>query len=413
MLIWLKNRKRMAVIVSVLLVLGGAGFYMSRGDAGDKAETVITESAVERGDLTLSWKSDGSAEREEAYLDFSVGGVLKSVFIKQGDTVATGQKLAEIDSENYEKALKAAEINYKKAKASYESAVQSKKLSQISERQSLNAAKVALDKAAAEYLPMAQLTDAYSAQEIELSRISYETSKTSYENQLARFDLMRQNDSDVQTQKANLESSEIALKQAQEDLSDTVLTAAANGRVVAINKVAGDYVRSSTDASSSDEGHLLTLAPNETVNVVVDVQEIDYSKLTVGQTANVTFEASEGKTYSGTVTSVEAVPTIDNNGIVTYSATLQLNSEASEIQTGMSGTVEFIQKQVKDVLIIPNKAVYIQDKKQMVKVKTADGATEERVIKTGFTDGTNAEVITGLEMGETVLIETVNTGATK
>lgn len=410
---WLKNKKRLAVIVAALLVLSGAGYYMSRGDTGDAEETVITESAVERGNLTLSWKSDGSAEREEVYLDFSVGGVLKTLYINQGDTIVAGQKLAEIDSKEYEKALVTAQINYKKAKASYDSAVQSKKLSQISERQSLNSSKVALDKAAAEYLPMAQLTEAYSAQELELSRISYETAKSSYENQLARFDLMQQSDSDVQTQKANLESAEIALKQAQENVADTVLMATSNGRIAAITGVAGDYVRSSTDASSSDQGHLFTLSPNEKVNVVVDVQEIDYSKLTVGQTANVTFEASEGKTYTATVTSVEAVPTIDNNGIVTYSATLQLTSEAPEIQTGMSGTVEFIQKQVKDVLIIPNKAVFIEEKKQMVKVKTAEGATEERVIKTGFTDGTNVEVASGLEMGETVLIETVKTGATK
>ncbi len=410
---WLKNRKRQMALVLALVAFGGAGYYMSRGHTDSSTETVITEATAEQGDLTLSWKSDGSADREETYLDFSVGGVLKTLSVKQGDTITAGQKLAEIDPEEYKKALAEAQINYKKAKAAYDSALQSNALSKISERQSLNSAKVALDKAAAEYLPMAKLPDVYSAQALELSRVAYESAKSTYENQLARFDLMQQSDSDIQTQRANLESAEMSLAQAQENYADTVLYASGNGRVVEITGVPGDYVRSSTDASSSDQGHLFTLVTNEQVNVVVNVQEIDYSKLAVGQTANVVFEASEGKTYTAVVTSVEAVPVIDNNGIVTYSATLRLESEAPEIQSGMSGTVEFIQKQVKDVLIIPNKAVTIKDKKQVVKVKTAEGVTEERVVTTGFTDGTQTEVLSGLKMGETLLIETVKTGATK
>lgn len=409
----LKGRRKQGVLVVALLVLAGAGYYVVKGQAADPSEPVITETVVEQGDLKLSWKSDGSAKRDEIYLDFSVGGVLKALNVQQGDTITVGQKLAEINPKDYQKAVTTAEINYKKAKAAYDSAVNSKKISDLSEQQSLNSAKEALDKAAADYLPKAQLTEAYSAQEIELSRMAYESAKTTYEGELSRFDLMKQDNSNLQTQKANLDSAQIALNQAKTDLNDTVLTSDTNGRIVKITGVTGDYVRSSTDAASSDQGHLFTLAPNEKVSVVVAVQEIDYSKLTVGQQALVTFEASEGKTYPAKVTSVEVMPTIDNNGIVTYSATLLLDSEAPKIQTGMSGTVEFIQKEKKDVLIIPNKAVYISDKKQMVKVKTDAGAVEERVITTGFTDGTKAEVVSGLKAGETVLIETVKTGATK
>lgn len=396
-----------------LLALAGAGYFVVRGQTESKVETVTEEAIVEKGDLKLSWKSDGSAEREAVYLDFSVGGVLKAVYIQEGEYIKKGQVLAEIEPQDYQEQYKTADINYQKAKAAYDSAVSSKALSNIEERQQLNAAKVALDKAAAEYLPISGLTEVYSAQELELSRVAYESAKTTYEAQLARFDLMKASNTDVATQKANLEAAAIALDQAKQDLTDTVLVAEADGRVLSISGSAGDYVRSSTDADSSDSEHLFTLAANEQVNVVVSVQEIDYGKLSVGQTAEVTFEASEGKIYPATVTSVEVLPTIDSNGIVTYEATLVLDEEASEIQTGMSGTVEFIQKQVSDVLIIPNKAVTMVDKKQTVQVKTAAGKAEARTITTGFTDGTDAEVVSGLEEGETVLIETVKTGAAK
>lgn len=407
------KKKSLMILAAGLLVAACAGYYAVKGQTQGAAETVTEEATVERGDLKLSWKSDGSAEREAVYLDFSVGGALKAVYIQEGEYIKKGQVLAEIEPDNYQEQYQTAEINYKKAKAAYESAISSKSLSDISERQQLNSAKVALDKAAAEYLPISQLTEAYSAQELELSRVAYESAKSTYEAQLSRFDLMKASNTDVATQKANLESAQIALDQAKQDLTDTVLTAETDGRVLSISGKTGDYVRSSSDADSSDSDHLFTLATNEQVNVVVSVQEIDYGKLTVGQTAVVSFEAAEGKTYPAKVISVEVLPTIDGNGIVTYEATLALDGEAPEIQTGMSGTVEFIQKQQADVLIIPNKAVSIVDKKQVVSVKNAAGAAEQRVITTGFTDGTRAEVLSGLKAGETVLIETVKAGEKK
>ncbi len=407
------KKKTLIFLVAGLLALSGMGYFVVKGQTNDTAETVTEESIVERGDLKLSWKSDGSAERDAFYLDFTVGGTLKALYINEGEYIKKGQVLAEVDPQDYQEQYKTAEINYQKAKAAYESAVSSKSLSDISERQQLNAAKVALDKAAAEYLPMSQLTEAYSAQELELSRVAYESAKSTYESQLSRFDLMKASNTDVATQKANLESAEIALAQAKQDLTDTVLVAETDGRVLSISGTIGDYVRSSSDADSSDSDHLFTLATDELVNVVVSVQEIDYAKLTVGQAAVVTFEAAEGKTYPAKVTSVEVLPTIDSNGIVTYESTLALDGEAAEIQTGMSGTVEFIQKQQADVLKIPNKAVSIVEKKQVVSVKTTSGATEQRVITTGFTDGTDTEVLTGLTEGETVLITTVKTEAAK
>lgn len=412
-MIRLPIQKKALATLAVLLVLAGAGYYTVRGQTDTAVQTVTEEIAVERGDIKLSWKSDGSAEREAAYLDFSVGGVLKALYVQVGEYITAGQTLAEIDPSDYQEQYLSAEISYQKAQAAYESAVSSKALSDISERQQLNSAKTALDRAAAEYLPMAQLTEVYSAQELELSRVAYEAAKSAYETQLDRFDLMKASQTDVITQRANMAAAEMALEQARKNLNDTVLTAAADGRILGIDGKTGSYVRSSTDAGSSDSGHLFTLATSEAINVVVSVQEIDYGKLSVGQAAVVTFEAAEGRRYPAAVTAVEVMPAIDGNGIVTYQATLALDEAAPEIQTGMSGTVEFIQKLQADVLKIPNKAVFMKDRKQTVKVKTASGAVELRTITTGFTDGTTSEVLSGLEMGELVLVETVKAGAKK
>lgn len=395
----------------IVLVLVAGGWYLYGSRQGETKTTTVTETPVKQGDLKLSWKTDGSAVRDSEYLDFAVGGVLKNLYVKLGDTVTVGQQLAEIEPETYASALKNAEINYRKALAVYTSTKNSRELSLLDERLKLESARQAYEKASAEYLPMTGLSGVYSDQELALARIAYETAKASYDAQSARIKIVEGNNSDIESQKAGLDAAEIALKQAQEDLADTVLKAKGAGRIMGISGVAGAYVRSGDDASTSGDGHFLTLAPDESVQVAVDVQETDYGKLSVGQSALVTFEASEGVEYPAEVTEVSLIPTVDSNGVVTYSATLVLNGEAPEIQTGMSCTVEFIQKEAPGVLIIPNKAVYITDRKQMVKVKTSEGGFEERVIKTGFTDGTQAEVSSGLQLGDTVLVESVGTGA--
>jgi len=56
-----------------------------------------------------------------------------------------------------------------------------------------------------------------------------------------------------------------------------------------------------------------------------------------------------------------------------------------------------------NVLLISNKAIFIEEGKQFVQVKKADGTIEKRPITAGLTNGSQSEVVEGLEAGETVV----------
>jgi hypothetical protein len=113
--------------------------------------------------------------------------------------------------------------------------------------------------------------------------------------------------------------------------------------------------------------------------------------------------------FYGVVTNVDSIPTTDSSGITTYSVTCLLNDTSDIIKDGMNAYITFVQMEKKDVLLIPNRAVFMEDGLQYVNVVKADGSYEKRKIVGGLSNGSQTEVMSGLEEGETVAVGKVNT----
>jgi HlyD family secretion protein len=80
----------------------------------------------------------------------------------------------------------------------------------------------------------------------------------------------------------------------------------------------------------------------------------------------VSLDAFEGTTFDGTVDSIATSPARTASSTVSYTVTVKLSGDTSKIYEGMTGDVTFISKQKKDVLYIPNRAVYMENNKQYV-----------------------------------------------
>jgi multidrug resistance efflux pump len=72
---------------------------------------------------------------------------------------------------------------------------------------------------------------------------------------------------------------------------------------------------------------------------------------------------------------------------------------------GMSGTLTLVTNIQEDVLLVPNNAIKRVGRENTVTLKNIDGITEQRVVQTGNDDGSNIAIISGLEEGEIILIE--------
>ena len=103
------------------------------------------------------------------------------------------------------------------------------------------------------------------------------------------------------------------------------------------------------------------------------------------------------------VKSINYVPS-NEGGSVVYKVTVELDSTERALLEGMTVNAKFITKEVKDVLILSNKAITLVDGKQMVKVKREDGTIEDVEITTGFSDDRVSEIKNGLSEGDIVVV---------
>jgi len=139
------------------------------------------------------------------------------------------------------------------------------------------------------------------------------------------------------------------------------------------------------------------------MSITASINEGDISDLEAGQSIRANIEAIGLIGLEGKVTGLGAVPKIDNSGIVSYTVTAVLDKPNERIFDGMSAFVTFIKKEKTNVLLISNKAIFIEEGKQYVQVRKADGTIEKRPITAGLSNGSQSEVIEGLEAGETVV----------
>lgn len=173
-----------------------------------------------------------------------------------------------------------------------------------------------------------------------------------------------------------LETSRLNLEIAQDAYDDAVATAAgrtvkapASGSVVALNAVTGASVGTGGTASSGAEGGgsgpLVQIADLSQMTVKVQVNEVDISRIAVGQAARVTFSALPGTMLDAQVTRISTTATADpyggSGGVVTYDVELLIPEPAPELKPGMTASVEILMQSVPDALTVPVSALMTDD----------------------------------------------------
>ena len=210
---------------------------------------------------------------------------------------------------------------------------------------------------------MLEIKDVYSPQALELKKNSYENAKSSYEAQLERYNISVNSDKDIELESANVESAKLSLEIAQDNLDSTILKAPVGGKILNIAYKVGETISSIKESGevTANTKHFMVLSDSDKVEVIVPVSEIDLSKVEIGQNVEVEFEAFEGEKFTGKVISIDALPIIDNNGLVTFDVRTELEGGIDKVRSGMTCSVSFIVRQRKNVNYISNKAVRILD----------------------------------------------------
>ena len=136
------------------------------------------------------------------------------------------------------------------------------------------------------------------------------------------------------------------------------------------------------------------------VKLVIDADELDIASVAVDQTATVTLDAYPGESFDAVVSHISHIGTVSGS-ITTYPVEVTLGYEARLLE-GMNGSAVILTASKAGVPLIPVNLIIEDSTGTYVNVKNAAGEIERRDIVTGLSDGTNAEVVSGLVAGDVV-----------
>jgi RND family efflux transporter MFP subunit len=201
---------------------------------------------------------------------------------------------------------------------------------------------------------------------------------------------------DIRSQELTIKQRENALLDAQEKLADYFIRAPFSGIVAKINVKKGDPVSAGTI--------IATLITKQHI-AEISLNEVDVSKVKVGQKATLTFDAIEGLSITGEVAEIDSVGTV-TQGVVTYGVKIVFDTQDERVKPGMSVSAAIITDVKQNVVLVPNSAVKSNGNSQYVEI-LVNGTPQSKNIEIGLSNDTMTEIVNGLKEGEQVVTQRI------
>jgi RND family efflux transporter MFP subunit len=252
-----------------------------------------------------------------------------------------------------------------------------------------------------------ELVVAQAERQLERVQASYEDALTAAELALEQARLQHElkiapaSEQEIAAAESTVESAQVQLERAQTDLNYATLRAPFAGLVASLSASIGEQVGS---------GAILELFDPTKIRIEALVDETDVASVRAGQEATVTFEGLQDQRVPGRVLVIAPTGTI-NQGVVSYQAIIEVDrTEAGGVRPGMTATASIVTESRENVIVVPNRAIRRQGQQRTVQVMTASGDTETRRVEVGLANDQSSEIISGLEVGDTVVISATTTG---
>ena len=190
------------------------------------------------------------------------------------------------------------------------------------------------------------------------------------------------------------------LSVSQQDLDQAVIAAPFSGTVMDLAADVGDNV----------SGSFITLADLTLPHLEVFLDETDADKFSVGNEAEIVFDALPDKTFSGQIVQVD--PRLNlQGGVSTLQGLVALDGGAIDgLLVGMNAAVDVIGGRAEGVPIVPIEALRELSPGEYAVFVIQDGQPRLTPVTVGLMDFSFAEIVSGLDIGEIVTTGIVETG---
>jgi HlyD family secretion protein len=183
---------------------------------------------------------------------------------------------------------------------------------------------------------------------------------------------------------------------AQSTINQAKVIAPFAGVITQAEPLVGDMVTPGDLAFRVDDlSHLL---------VDLQISEVDINNVTVGQAVTVSFDAVQGKSYTGQVSAISQAGNSSGSG-VNFTVTVELTGSDELVKPGMTAAVTITVREVKDALLVPNRAVRQVNGKRVVYILNDKNLPVAVEVRLGATSDSNSEVVGGdLKVGDLIIL---------
>lgn len=354
------------MVIAVIAAVVAAGSLMQSAEEVGEAD-VINPTPVEtaealRGDITEITNMTAVVEaKDRVSVIPKLGGRVERVAVSVGDRVVKGQILIQLEQKELLVQLKQAEAGLALAQAGKGSVM------------------ARLDDARANLERMEKLytEGAISKQQLEQARLQYQLS-------------------DPETVNAQIKQAQAGVDMIRTQLENTVISAPITGVVTAVNVSTGEMAGPSMPVA--------VIMNLDEVEISVGVVEQYINNVKVGDKVDVRISAVRDEPFTGTIKTV--APAADQM-TKTFPVTIILQNENHEIKAGMFAEVALATRTKQGVVVVPMVAVIDQGSRQAIFVVENNEAVSRKV-ELGINDGQSVEVISGIEVGDAVIIKGQN-----
>lgn len=425
-----KTKKRIIYALIAVVLIGGLIFYFK----SKKPVTTYTTADATRGKLAQSVSVTGDlVAKDEITLNFEIGGRVSKVFVKEGDSVAAGDRIATLTDATLQKQVDQAKAGLdlaiatagsnndalREAKVAKENAEDSLDQTESLNDQNISAAEQAKDNAEKYYNDAKAFYDSAPSPQNKLTLTTAENSLESAKEALKtaeeQADLTKITaENALESAKAKVQTAESEFTRASKDaqieqaralfdianlnLAKATLTSPVNGIITEINNKAGEVL--GTGVIKESFSRVMSL------DMIIEskIPESDIVKVKLGQRAKVTFDAlTPDDIFDGEIIEIDPASTTIQD-VVYYRIKLKLTNLDGRVKPGMSANVDIATAEKDNVVIVPLRAIKTEGKKKYVEVLKADNTTEKKYVETGLEgDEGMVEVKSGLNGGEKVV----------
>jgi RND family efflux transporter MFP subunit len=192
---------------------------------------------------------------------------------------------------------------------------------------------------------------------------------------------------------ARVAQAQARVNAARATLADRSIIAPFSGVITDVTILAGE---------TAGTNPVITLLESNTFDVIARIPEIDITDITVGQRAQVLFDADSETVFTGIVGYIAPLP-IEIDGVAYFEAKITLTTPPPWLRGGLNADIDIITKETKDTLRVPSR--YVTTDKNVSSVQTIDasGLVATTTIEILFRGNDGYIAVTGVPEGTTII----------